>query len=192
MKIGSHNSWTYLTPRKWWMKLIAFTARCQNLSIKEQYALGTRCFDLRIRFDKYGTFRIAHGIVEYDYSFNELYKDLEWLNSQSEKVYIRTIHEVRTEKMYTEKSIHFFKLYASYLSNNFTNLKFWCGTNLYNKDIDYYFGENPTCEEKYASVCSPKLIDDWWPWLFARKNNKQIKQKSTDKEILLIDFVNYG
>ena len=48
----------------------------------------------------------------------------------------------------------------------------------------------PTCSESYSSVCPPKIIDDWWPWLFAYLNNKKIKEKGTNKDILLIDFVN--
>ena len=41
-------------------------------------------------------------------------------------------------------------------------------------------------------MCDPRLIDDWYPRLFAKVNNKEIVKKGTDKDILLIDFVNYG
>ena len=34
MILGSHNSWTYLSPKKWWMKALAFTAKCQKYDIK--------------------------------------------------------------------------------------------------------------------------------------------------------------
>lgn len=30
MILGSHNSWSYLPVRKWWMRPIAFMARCQS------------------------------------------------------------------------------------------------------------------------------------------------------------------
>jgi hypothetical protein len=48
----------------------------------------------------------------------------------------------------------------------------------------------PTCEENYSSVMPPKWLDDWFPWLYAKLNNRKILSKGTDKDILLIDFVN--
>lgn len=192
MIVGSHNSWTYLPAKKWWMKIIAFTARCQSLNIRDQYNIcGVRCFDLRIKFTKDGFLVIAHGIIEYKYSSLELIKDLEWLNNQSEQVYIRIIHEVRKKKEYTEESIEYFVNQIIFYQCHFTKLKFFCGRNLYNGNHDYMFPEpEPTCSESYSSVCPPKIIDDWWPWLFAYLNNKKIKEKGTNKDILLIDFVN--
>ena len=64
--LGSHNTMSYLTPRNWFYKLIAFTARCQSKSIQEQYEkYGVRLFDLRFRFNKKGEIYFAHGTVEY-------------------------------------------------------------------------------------------------------------------------------
>ncbi len=191
MIIGSHNSWSYLPPKKFWMKLIKFTAKCQSLNIKEQYKLGVRCFDLRVRFNKDKIAKIYHGIIEYNYSPIELYEDLSWLNKQSDKVYIRILHEIRNKKNYTIDSINSFIDFIELVKFRFPKLIFWCGRNLYNWEKDYDFGEDPTCDEKYASVCSPKLIDDWIPWWFAFRNNKKIVKEGTDKDILLIDFVEY-
>lgn len=50
--LGAHNANTYLRPRKWWMRLINFTSKCQKLDIEEQFEHGVRYFDLRIRYDK--------------------------------------------------------------------------------------------------------------------------------------------
>ena len=72
----------------------------------------------------------------------------------------------------------------------YPNIIWWCGRNLYNWEFDYDFGTEPSCHEDYSSVSKPKLIDDWWPWLYAKRKNKEILEKGTDKEILLIDFVN--
>ena len=191
MIIGSHNSWSYLTPKKWWMKLIAFTAKCQDLTIKEQYYHGVRCFDLRIKFID-GNPVIAHGPIIYNYFREELFRDLEWLNMQHQPISIRILHEVRNKKEYTEESVENFVDFIITLQCRFTHLKFWCGKNLYNWKNDYEFPYKPSCEEMYASVCSPKLIDDWWPRWFAKFNNKRIIKEGTDKDILLIDFVNYG
>lgn len=192
MILGSHNSWSYLPSKKWWMKLISFTAKCQDLSIKQQYYNKVRCFDLRIKFDKKGNLCIAHGLIIYKYDESDLFKDLEWLNMQHQQVYIRILHEVRNKKEYTEKSIENFVNAIITMQCKFPRLKFWCGKNLYNWKNDYEFLYKPSCEEKYSSVCSPKIIDDWYPRYFAKKNNKKILNKGTDKDILLIDFVNYG
>ena len=63
---------------------------------------------------------------------------------------------------------------------------------MYNWENDYEFPYKPSCEEKYSSVCPPKILDDWWPRWFAKFNNKRIIKEGTDKDILLIDFINYG
>lgn len=60
--IGSHNTMTYLQPKKWWQKLIRFTARCQDKDIIEQYNRGARVFDIRINYDD---FTYSHGLVDY-------------------------------------------------------------------------------------------------------------------------------
>lgn len=185
MILGSHNSWSYKTPTKW--KFLAFTAKCQDLNIKEQYEFGVRCFDLRVYF-KNGVPRIAHGMFDYG---RFPYDDLEYLNDKGD-VYIRILHEARNKKTYTLESTNNFITLCGEIQSHYPNLKFWCGRNLYNWNIDYHFSFNPSCEEKYSSVCSPKLIDDWWPRLYAKKNNKKILKEGTDKDILLIDFINYG
>ena len=38
MLIGSHNSFTYLKPRKWWMRLFTIFAKCQSENIIKQYS----------------------------------------------------------------------------------------------------------------------------------------------------------
>ena len=182
MILGSHNSWTYLPLKKWYLKPFRFISKCQDLSIIEQYNLGVRCFDLRIRFNKNLELEVCHGIFKYSINEELLKCDLD----------VRIIHEARNKKQYTSYSVIEFKRYCFKLLKTYNNIKFWCGRNLYNWTVDFEFYNNPSCEEKYSSVCSPKLIDDWYPRLFAYFNNKKIIKAGTDKEILLIDFVNYG
>ena len=50
---GSHNTMSYLTPRKWWMRLVAPWARCQSKTIDEQWQ--------RILYDK--TSAMADGVL---------------------------------------------------------------------------------------------------------------------------------
>ena len=59
-----------------------------------------------------------------------------------------------------------------------------------NYELDYNFDYEPSEEGVYSSVQDPKIIDDWFPWIFAKINNKKTFKKGTDKDILAIDFVN--
>lgn len=168
------------------MKPFMFMARCQNINIIEQYEKGVRCFDLHIKC-KNDNLVIAHGFMIYDYSLDDLTNDLMFLNSKGD-CYVRVLHEVRNRSGW-KRNTTWFKTKCAVLEYTFPNIKFWCGKNLYTWETDFKFGNNPSCEEKHSSVCSPKLIDDWYPKWFASKNNKKIKKNRTDKDILLIDFV---
>lgn len=191
MILGSHNSWSYLTPRKWWMKLFRFVAQCQDYDIKTQYEqFGVRCFDLRLKFDDEGHTMVAHGLCNFRYSYSQILQDLIYLNAKRD-CYVRVIHEVRNKKNYKPLYVSYFVNRCNYFFDVFPNIKFWCGENLYNHQKDFEFKERPSCEEVYASVKHPKLLDDWIPRLYAKLHNKTTFNKGTKKDILLIDFVNY-
>lgn len=187
MILGSHNSWSFLPPKKWWQRLIAFTARCQRLTIREQYDFGVRCFDLRIRFID-GMAHIVHN--DFDYGLFSGYRhDLKFLHDCGD-VSVRVVHDVRTKKRYTQEDVKAFKGFCDALERTYPRIKFWFGRNLYDWNVDYEFEYMPYCTEKYSSVCSPRLIDDWWPWLYAQRHNARIRQGTYRKdEILLIDYV---
>lgn len=187
MIVGSHNSWSYLPPKHWWMWPFHFMAKCQRVDIREQYEkYGVRCFDLRIRWKKW-KMQVAHGIVEYDISEKQLKDNLAFLNDKGD-CFVRIIHEARTKKQY-DKSVEFFKSFCYVSVSDYHNIKFWCGRNLYDWTCDYNFRYRPTCDEKYSSVCYPRIIDDWWPWLYAVIQNKGNLAKGTKDDILLIDFI---
>lgn len=187
MILGSHNSWSYLPPKHWWMWPFYFMAKCQRVDIREQYEkYGVRCFDLRVRWKKW-KMQVAHGLVVYDISEQQLKDDLAFLNDKGD-CFVRIIHEVRTKKQY-EKSVEFFRSFCYVSVSEYPNIKFWCGRNLCDWTCDYSFRCHPTCDEKYSSVCYPRIIDDWWPWLYAVIRNKGNLAKGTKDDILLIDFI---
>lgn len=191
MILGAHNAWSYLTPRKWWMRLIAFTARCQRINIKDQYnKYGVRCFDLRIRFDKNNLPIVCHGIVEYKYDYNELYKDLQWLQDKKD-AYIRLLLELRgvkKEKWITQKRA-FNSFYNVILKVMFPDLKFLRGRSLPDWDKVIRTLEEKSETEDYASVSAPKYIDDWIPILYAMWHNRIARNTDERKEIKLLDFI---
>lgn len=190
MVLQSHNSWSYVRPKKWWLRPFAFVAKCQSVPIYVQYLdYSVRSFDLRVRFDKNGNAVFAHGYMEFDISYDDLIDDLKFINSRKDCT-VRVIHEVRNEKQYTKESIEHFKVFCAALEASFPNIKFYKGMNLYNYQVDYEFDYKPSEEGKYSSVCKPNIIDDWFPWLFARFNNKKILKEGSKYDILSIDFVN--
>ncbi len=86
MYYESHNSFTYLSPRQWWLKPFAIFAKCQSLDFKQQYAAGVRCYDVRIRFDDFWRPIVCHGIVEYQFPKGEnINTALAWLADVSAK-----------------------------------------------------------------------------------------------------------
>lgn len=190
--LGAHNAWTFLPVTKWWMKPFKFMARCQSVDIRKQYLLhDVRCFDLRIFFNEKDEMTIRHGMVEYKYNEEQLFEDLTFLNNRTDTCYIRVLHEVRKKKKYTDHETEMFQMFCEKMEKAFPNLKFWCGRNLVDWAVDYKFRNEPSCDEKYSSVCPPKVIDDWIPVLYARLKNRKIRKEGTDKDILLIDFVNF-
>lgn len=188
MILGSHNSWSYLPPKKWYMKPLRFTAQCQDWDIKTQYEHGVRCFDLRLRYDK-DTLQVVHGEIIFKITCGQLLEDLGWLNAHKD-VYVRVIHDVRTKKQYEKSSRKHFKNDCAAFEKLFKNIKFYNAQNLYNRETEYDFKNNPTCLELYSSVVGSK-VDDLYPRYYAKKNNKKIYQEGTTKQILMIDFVNY-
>lgn len=94
--LGAHNANTYLKPRKWWMRLINFTSKCQKLTIEEQLEHGVRYFDFRIRWDEeLKMFINCHGLVEYKepllFALNRL-THFVFINP-TEKIYIRFVYD---------------------------------------------------------------------------------------------------
>ena len=92
MNIGTHNSLTYLTPKKWQQKLIKFTAKCQAVNYEEQYRLGARVFDVRLWYDDSFKIEIRHGRIAYIGGFAVLYDMFDFLDNKKD-CYVRLICE---------------------------------------------------------------------------------------------------
>ena len=189
MVLGSHNSWSYLKPTKWWMKLISFTTKCQRTTIQTQYLQGARCFDLHIRIGKDDIMTVVHGPIEYCYLVRIL-NVFDTLNNYKD-VSIRLILDLRIRyaKKEYENQITFFKLWCYALEDDYPNIKFWCGRTLPTWEQGCIFDYDPSCEERHGSVTKPKWLWGLWPWLYAKLHNKEIIEQSSDKDILLIDYI---
>lgn len=190
-----------MKPSKWWMKLLNFASKCQDVSIVEQFLdYNVRYFDLRIRFDKEYP-RVCHGMIEYFctvlYTLDELAKEAK------EKVYVRVLLEQNGPRKDQRAQEWLFKKYCEDLTKlySYPNLVFVGGRRKYDWKLLYDFGnEEPTVDEQHCSTTAPfswikpgtwaAKIDDFWPWLYAKLNNKKIFKRGTDKDVLFVDFVN--
>lgn len=64
--IGSHNSMSYLPPKRWFWRLFTPLWRCQDKTIEEQIKAGVRFFDIRVVWDrKLDCWQFAHGLVRF-------------------------------------------------------------------------------------------------------------------------------
>lgn len=184
MKLASHDSMTYLKPKKWYMYPFQFMAKCQSKSIEEQYGkYGIRYFDLRVRFDDKGNPEFAHGIMSYKGNVEDV---LEYLNTREEQIWIRFLLETSKEDEYQERR---FMMFCENYESKYKNLKFHNGRRKYDWKILYKFqNEEPSLDQKISSM-TWKIWDDWCPYIYARLMNKKNIKKGTDKDYLMIDFL---
>ena len=205
MILGSHNTMTYLTPKKWWMKLGKFIAKCQNKTIEEQYKAGARWFDLRIAFpDNNSQPRLpffSHGLI--DYKGRDVESILKFLNEKN--AYCRIVLEKGGEN---EEII--FKFWVTNWMKSYPNIKFtqiakkgqWINLLEPNGEPpfelkDYYAscnGDYPQYQNwpgiLRSKTWSGYILDDLWPWIYARFHNKKAIQKYKNQDIvLLLDFI---
>lgn len=184
--LASHNSFTYLKPKRWYMKPFNFMSKCQSKGIREQYNdYNVRLFDLRVAFDKHLNPYIRHGIMNYGYK--DVEASLSFLNSRNDTIYVRVILE-NNSREYNDKQSTSFYNYCKYLQDKYPNIKFLDGVRKFDWVRLYDFGNNyPSMDADFSSVKGSK-IDDLWPWLYAKKHNKKAIENCKSK-YLMIDFV---
>lgn len=182
MKIGTHNTMTYLKPKKWYLYPFRFIARCQSLSIKEQYDLGVRIFDIRITYDKKGRVEFRHGLIAYK---GDVYDTLAWLNSHNVPIKIRILLEEGKES--PEKEFLFIRDLNRF-QIIYPNLSFYEGRRKFDwKQLVKLPNLDVT---QIVSSMQGNKIDDLWPWLYAKLHNKENLEKYKYKEYILMDFIN--
>ncbi len=180
MSISSHNTMTYLTPKKWWMKIFSFVAKCQDKTLQEQYDLGVRTFDIRVTYVD-GILHFAHGLIVYDSM--PIYNYFNIINQFPEKCTVRLILE---SKYYLNK-IKFKKDFTNYIIY-FNNIKFVEGVCKYG--WEKLLNIPPFEGIQLTSSTTGSIIDDWFPRLYAMfKNKKIVKQYKNSDTCVLIDFI---
>lgn len=183
-KLGSHDTMTYLTPREWYLYPFKFMAQCQCKTIQQQFEkYGIRYFDLRVRFLKNGELTFAHGLMTYKANVEDV---LDYLNSHGEEVWVRFLLELTKADPEQEAK---FKEVCEIFEKRYTNLKFHNGRRKYDWTVVYKFqNPEPSLDQKISSM-TWKIWDDWCPFFYAFFMNKKNVKKGTDKDYLLLDFL---
>ena len=193
---GSHNSWTFRTPVKWYLKPLYFLAQCQEVDIQTQMKdYNISLFDLRVKFINNEPY-IHHGIFNYG---KVDYNDLKLLNDNN--CYLRVMLESNSKMKDQIIQEQQFITFCNELKQKYPNIKFFGGNRKYDGKVVYNFKTAyPSLIDLYSSVTSLfdndnkylRVLDDWFPRLYALlKNKKNLKEYvDTEDTYLFYDFVN--
>jgi hypothetical protein len=190
MIIGTHNTMTYLEPKKWWMKLLNKYAQCQSKTIEEQYEAGCRYFDLRIRFREEGMY-FAHGLIEYksDKTPMDIFN---WLLDKSNegKIYVRILLE--TMRFDVDQCNYFNCWYLDTIINttileNHPNFKLRLGLkNPWTEELDKFDVEFVEVAEYINSL---KKLLKTPKWFADNTQDEKIYQLRNFEGIVAADFI---
>lgn len=112
--IGSHNTFTYLSPINKFFNLFKWLWRCQDKTSREQYTSGVKYFDIRIAPSSRGYF-VAHGLVDLNIkfrSFSDLIVSLK-------KYYPNAKCRIILERGNTKETATFITHVANLLASNY-------------------------------------------------------------------------
>ena len=186
--IGTHQSLTYAKPLQWYMKPFHFIAKCQKRDYKEQYKLGVRLFDIRIKPYK-GTWRVAHGSMIFDI---DLYEVLHYLNSKGDCI-IQISLEYNKEPKNSDVIIESFIKEVQNLINSNPNIKFFgFGTKWNWNKVYSYEGEPNVKILQLVSSTTGNQLDDWNPSIFAElfgDDIERIEPYLKSDVYLSVDFI---
>ena len=165
---GTHNTMSYLPPKRWWMQPLRVFARCQKRPIAEQIAAGAQVFDLRVYRDN-GYWCFAHGLVKFKGA--TLYTTLDLIPDGS-------VVRVILERCHDD-SIAFRDLCA-WLDSHFRNLTFIGGRRKRDWALLYDFKGNRDYPEYLIHQHVGSMASDarWYerivPILYARRRREDI------------------
>lgn len=205
MKLGSHNTMTYLRPKVFWQRLLPFIGRCQSVDYKVQHSLGAVGYDLRLFWDSDGKLEYRHGFLRFP--ADNIDEVLSY--AESNNIIVRVLLEVRSYNKPLISNIDElrsrFKAYCSDIEKKYPSIIFFGGQESGSGEKLYTF-KNETSglviDELHSSVTSwfksnnkfLRMIDDLFPIIYSLiKNEKNIRayQNNKDKEntYLYVDYI---
>lgn len=193
--LGSHNSFSYLPVKRWWMKLLVPWSKCQNVNIILQWNRGVNFFDLRVRLIN-GIWHIVHNRIDYgEYAediIERLYNRIQFFTrSPSDKVYIRIVLDERKESklpMSSHTYKNLFKQFCDNFRHNFdTNIKLAQTIVYWDWSVTDYLHFNII--EDHSSVKTK-----WYQYIlgtkwYANKVKHKYNEYKKSNNIYLVDYV---
>lgn len=185
MKLGTHNSLSYLKPQ-WWLRLFNLykLGKCQEVGIAHQYELGARWFDLRIRFTKKGI-AAAHGML----TFKDVNMDsiLDYLDSRKD-TYVRFVLETKMFRKPKPQEDELFKQVVLNWVSKYKNIHFINAVRKRPWEELLYFDYVPVkeCYEHFEG----KDLKFPLPKYYAKKNNSKYWSEVNDEAYSLFDYIN--
>lgn len=205
MKLGSHNTMTYLRPKVFWQRLLPFIGRCQSVDYKVQHSLGAVGYDLRLFWDSDGKLEYRHGFLRFP--ADNIDEVLSY--AESNNIIVRVLLEVRSYNKgligNMDELRSRFKAYCSEIEEKYPSILFFGGQESGSGEKLYTFKTDTgdlAIEELHSSVTSLfkshnkflRMIDDLFPIIYSLiKNEKNINsyRNNKDKEntYLYVDYV---
>ncbi len=186
VKLGTHNSLSYHKPAQWWLRPFAWMARCQDLSIRQQWDAGVRYFDIRVKYDKGGTPKSGHGLVTYDVLPWDVLGLLEgYAARDGGEVVVRLFHENsrRDPRRHAAEFREFCTAAVAQFGKHVTFVEGGCRHNYYNVLVDDVPARVCYAEYWRQKLCIP------FPRRWARRNNHRLHRGDSAEEYSIYDFV---
>lgn len=201
-KLATHNSLSGYAPKKWWMKILNPFAKCQSLSIEEQYNRGVRMFDIRVRPH---TWEAAHGLVTYDVDVDKMLTSLEEkAQAEHTTIYIRLCCENNVSK-WSEWDRVMFTGYWDFCNKAYKHLTF-CGGYMKRGWYKFIGVRDPEYLELYRTFNHYKSQSGWknrlksileyikhpLPEYWAKRDNARYLDENENYDgFIMLDFVEY-
>lgn len=177
MKLGTHNSLSYL-PCQWYLIPFAWIGKCQSKTISEQYELGVRWFDIRVKYAN-GKPVSGHGLLTYDVNIPVV---LNFLNNRKDCI-VRLFLE--NTKRNPTKDFDRFTADIKNWKRSFPGIRFVEGGCRY--QYRQFIDDNISVRHCYWQKGMGLPI----PRLWAKKHNYQLHHGDSEIEFSVYDFIQY-
>lgn len=177
MILGSHNSFSYLPPQKWWMKFF----KCQNKDLKQQIKSGVNALDLKVIFheDDKNTVSISykHWTSKEKYNWNILqYKIIDCIPKNKQNFFINISLDIKKPNMFQEiEFIQFCNVFKEKIDISYKNIILTGGKRTCDDEQVWMIPKNN------MNIVTPiagvdkrtRWYEHVFPYLFTKRMNKQ-------------------
>lgn len=198
--LGSHNSMSGY-PCPWYLKPFNVFAKCQSLTLAEQFQAGVRFFDIRLKVKPDGRYCVAHGLMRYKtHSYIDMLGELKRLAElHGADVHYRVMLEYNKKPHELDAVVWWFKRAVEAGCAACGGLRFCGGYQKWNYAL--VVNADDGCDlpitHKYSSVLGWRRFVHCVPRIYAKKHNAEFKEEykatlDAKDAVLLLDFAQEG